>query len=117
MEVGNRFEDLLDDATRVAFRVDRFLDNAIQQLSSKRTTNEGSSKRPPLDDHDDLLIALEDVAILDDVLVTDRSEKIRVQEKDPRWVTKLFRDDFGTKILSGVAIVNGDDLRVGSPEL
>lgn len=115
MEVGDCLEDLFHDATRVALGVDRFLHDAVQQLSSKSTTNESCGAISPLNNHDNLLVALKDVTILDDVFVTDRSEEIRVKEEDSRWVAKLFRNDLGTKILSRVAIKNGDDLRIGSP--
>ena len=104
MEVGDCLEDLFHDATRVALGVDRFLHDAVQQLSSKSTTNESCGAISPLNNHDNLLVALKDVTILDDVFVTDRSEEIRVKEEDSRWVAKLFRNDLGTKILSSVAI-------------
>lgn len=69
----------------------------------------------PLDRDNELFIALINIAIFDNVPVTDRSEKIWVENENATRITELFRDDFGAQVLICKLIDNLDDSGIGSP--
>lgn len=66
----------------------------------------------PLDDNNQFLITFINIPILNDILMTNRSEQIGVNKEQSRGITKLFYDNLGTKILSCKTVYNGDYLGI-----
>ena len=113
MQIRHSLEHLLDDTARIHLRVGVLFHNALQQLSAKGATINTVTHRLPLDGHDDLLVALVNVAILDDVLVPDGREDIRIQNQNAARIAVLLSDHFRAQILPREPVDYGYDPSIG----
>lgn len=113
MQIRHRFEHLLDDTAGIHLRVGVLFHNALQQLAAKGSIINTATRRLPLDGHDDLLVALVNVAILDDVLVPDGREDIRIQNQNAARVAVLLGDHLRAQILPREPVDYGYDPSIG----